>query len=180
MRRRRRNGPVIALLLIIILIMAGAIAAMIIYAGKKQNEPKINKVSITDEIAAKTYVWLSEIEQMNLSYEEISEMYEEINVDVILTKTKGKNTYEQKLDESSYEEARIQAKEKLENIYRKAISNKIKSEGYENDFDDRLVDDLMQEAYNMSVSEYIEYCNVDYFPSKEKMSLKYSGEIMHE
>lgn len=178
-RRRRRRLSALVPVLFILVIALMVIVGMLIYTrAKEAKEPKYKYISMTEEAAARAYVWLSEIENSNITYDEIKELMGDFNMEVVETPTGQKGVYVRSIADGSYDYCLSQAKTGLERAYRKAVINRIMAAGgIEGEVTDATVEELMMEVYGLSVSEYLDGQNVDIFPDINELNQKYSGEV---
>lgn len=181
LKKSNRRKSVLIWVLIILLI---AIAAATGYLGytqyKKSKEPVNLYYSMTEEASARAYVWLSKIDDMNLSYDDVKECMGDFNLEVIKTPTDQKGVYSLSLAEKAYEYCENQAEVGLEKAYKKVVSDRITSSGYEGTITDDTVENLMMDTFGLSVSDYLKECNITLLPSEEEIIAKYSGEIEDE
>lgn len=178
-KKRRNYGGIIAATLAFIILLA-AIIMLLFYIEKQAKQPKHEYISLTEEASAKTYVWLSEIENLNISYEDVKEIMGDISLDILLTPTKVKGEYEMSMIEGTYEEAYEKARAGLEKSFKQAVIDRIKSEGFEGNVNDAEVDGLIKEVYGISVSEYVDICEVQVIPAKDVLEAQYSGVVSPE
>ena len=177
-RRRRRLSPLVPVLFILVIALMAIVGMLLVSRAKAAKEPKHKYVSMTEEAAARAYVWLSEIDDFDISYDEIKAMMGDFNMEIIETPTKEKGVYALSMADGSYEYCVSQAKVGLEKAYKQAVVNRIMAAGgIEGEVTDATVEELMMEAYGVSVSEYLEGQNIDYFPSLDEMNEKFSGEV---
>lgn len=180
MRRKRRKDSSIIAVTFIVFILIVALAGIVIYSTIKSKEPKYKYESLTEEITAKTYVWLNEIDDMELSYEDIRDTFGEIKIEIVLKKAKGKGMYIQSLNEESYNAAVEQIKAGINKLFKQVIVEKIRSEGFEGEISESLLESIMTESYKMTISEYIDNYASDIIPDKNTLINKYSGEVAYE
>lgn len=170
-------GIVVALLLLTI---AGVCVALFVLGNKKAQEPVTKYVSVSEEASAKAYVWLAQIEDMSLEYEDVQGIMGEMKLEVVLTPTEQKGIYTQAPVEASYKECVNKAKAGLERAYLEVLKSRLLAAGFEGNCEKADMDKMMQEAYGVSVSEYLEQCDVSLLPEFTTIQEKYSGEVSNE
>lgn len=179
-RQNRRKTVYIVLLLFVILILSGFLVFTALKQYKVSKEPIHDYVSMTEEASARAFVWLSNIEDTELTYEEVKECMGDFNLEIVKTPADKKGVYTMSLADNAYGYCLSQAKTGLERAYRLSVCKRITSTGYEGTVNDELVESLMQETFGMSVSDYISQCEIVLLPSEEELISKYSGEVSDE
>jgi len=175
-RKKKSKAPVVFLIFVIIVLL-GILTAGLVFYLKSLKEPKYEKVSLTEEVSAKAYVWLSNIEDMEVSFDEIRDAMGDISLDLVLTPTGERHMYSQEIIEGSYNECCIKADEGLKKAYALVLSNRLKKEGYLEEVDVNKAEELMKEAYGISLMEYFEKEEIELMPSEEDLKLKYNCEV---
>ena len=177
-RRRRRLSALVPVLFILVLALMAIVGMLIFTRAKEAKEPKYTYVSMTEEAAARAYVWLSEIDDCNITYDDLKAIMGDFNMEIVETPTGEKGIYTKALADGSYEYCLSQAKTGLERAYRQVVINRLMvAGGIEGEVTDATVEELMMEEYGVSVSEYLEGQNIDIFPSLDELNQKYSGEV---
>ncbi len=163
----KNNGKIIALSIscVILAIITILLVVVMIINNRK---PIYEERSMSSEISAKVYVWLAQIENTQLTYDEVKECIGECSVVVIKTK-KGRDEFEYKLEEGTYDECARMAFEGLERAYKLAVTKRLQASGYEGEITDTLVDELMKDSYGVSVREYLEEQNVALLPDESQI-----------
>ncbi len=175
-RRRKKRGNSILLFCIMTVITVVVILGLLIFLKIKYSKPFYEYVSMSEEAAARAYIWLNQMEDMPLSYEEIKEMMGDIRLELILTPTGEKGRYMRALADGTFEDCQEKAQAGLEKAYREVAGYRFFAAGYEGD----ILDDMMQEVYGVSVSEYLSYCKVQLIPTLVELTEMYSGEVTNE
>lgn len=179
-RKNRRKTVFIVFLTIVIIILGLAMAGILIKQYKESTKPVYEYVSMTEEASARAYVWLCKIEDTDLSYDDVKSCMGDFNLEVIKTPLKEKGKYERKLADGAYEYLVSQSEAGLESAYYFAIMRRIRNSGYEGDINEELVNRLMDETFGMSVTEYLDQCNISLLPSEQELREKYEGEVSSE
>ena len=179
-KKKKRGGAVTAVLFILCVALMIIVGMLMVVRYKESKTPVYEYVSVTDEAAAKAYVWLSQIENTDITYDEVKSCMGDFNLELIKTPTNKKGVYSRKLADGTYEYCEGQAKAGFEKAYRLAVMKRLRNSGYEGEITEALVDELMIEAYEVSVSEYLRGCNVSVFPSAQEISSRYEGEVSNE
>lgn len=177
----KRSKAWLAVILAISFLFAAILGFMIFLSSRaSKKEPIYQYASMSEEAAARAYIWLNQMEDMALSYEEIKERMGEISLKIVLTPGEEKNTYVQSLDGDTYTECMKQAQNGLAASFRDAVRQRFSDAGYEGEISDEMLDEMMQEEYGVSVSEYLALCEVQLLPDLEELTETYSGEVTYE
>lgn len=177
-RRRRRRISIITPILFLIVIALLVFIGLILYKQhKKSKEPIFEYVSIAEEASARALVWLNDIDDIELSFEDVKECMGEFNLEVKYTPTETKGIYTVELMPDCYEYCESQAKIGLEKSYRLAVINRLQKVGYEGPCTDETVEKLMKTTFGITVADYLEQCEISLLPSFEELNAKYSGEV---
>lgn len=181
LRRQNRIKTVfIAVLVIVIVVLAVIMGVFAIKQYQESKKPVYEYVSMTEEASARAFVWLSKIEDTDLSYDDVKACMGEFNLELVKTPTEEKGKYDRQLADGAYEYLQSQATVGLEKAYRLAVTRRIQNFGYEGTIDDALVEKLMKETFGLSVSEYLKQCDITLLPTKEELTEKYAGEVSDE
>ncbi|MDO4188053.1 MAG: hypothetical protein Q4D29_03610 [Lachnospiraceae bacterium] len=174
LKRKNRNKSIwiIILVVVIVILLAGIGIGYAKYYKKNYKDPSFEYISMTEEASARAYVWLSKIEDTDLSYEEVKNCMGNFNLEVIKKPTDVKGEYTYELAEGGYDYCRNQARVGFEKAYYEAIKKRIVNSGYEGTVDDELVDRLMTETFGMSVSQYIDECDIKLLPDLVDINVK--------
>lgn len=184
-RRKLRILSVLTPILTIAVIALCLIIGMLFYKQYKESkEIKYEYVSMTEEAAARAYVWLNDIENNELSYDEIKDCMGQFNLELVLTPSKTKGEYDRAIAENAYEYCVSQAEEGLEKAYKKAVINRLIAADYELDHNsiptDETVESLMKDTFGISVSEYLKKMNVKLLPSNDELNSMFTGVVKDE
>ncbi len=180
MRRRRRRFRFKFLLFGILgcLLIAGIV--WFIFHKREESRPLMVPISITEEVSAKAYAWLNQVDDTGLSYEDVRNIMGELQLMVVFTPTLQRGHYMQELQKGTYDSCAQSAWESFELAYRQVMKNRLKAEGYPGECTDDRLDALMKEAYGMTVSEYLATCEISLMPDWDQLSARYSGEVDRE
>jgi len=180
-RKKRRRGSALAAVLFVLCITLIVIVAMLTVALIRNKDKAVYEyVPMTEEASAKVYVWLSQIDGTELTYDEVKNCIGDFNLELVKTPTKEKGLYNRKLADGAYEYCLNQAQTGFEKAYKLSVMKRLKSSGYEGTITEQLVEELMMEAYEVSVADYLKGCNVDIFPSQQEIISRYEGEVRNE
>ena len=172
-RKNRSKSIWIAILVFIIVFLIGAfLIAYAKYYKKTYKDPSFEYISMTEEASARAYVWLSKIEDTNLTYEDVKSCMGSFNLEVVKTPTDVKGQYEYKIADGSYEYCLKQAELGLESAYLLAIKNRIIATEYSGEVTDELVGRLMEETFGMNVSEYLKKHEIKLLPEEKDINVK--------
>ena len=178
-RKNRRKSIFIVILILIIAILIGCFGIFAIKEYKASKEPSFEYVSMTEEASARALVWLSQIDDIDLSYDDVENCMGSFNLEVVKTPTEEKGVYTISLADNSYEYCQSQAQTGFEKAYKSAVKSRIIASGYEGNVSDETIEDLMMQTFGMSVSEYLKQCNVKLLPAKDELlqevTLKYAS-----
>lgn len=175
-RRLKRKNRVKSMWIMILLIVILILLVFIGINGYKQykktyKEPSYQYISMSEEASARAYVWLSKIKDTELSYDEVKQCMGEFNLEIVKTPTDVKGEYTYELADGAYEYCLNQAKVGLERAYKLAVIKRIKSTMYSDSVTDATVEELMMKTFGMSVSEYLEECDIDLLPEENEIEL---------
>lgn len=175
-----KYGRILLLFCIMVFVSFAVILGAMAFLKAKEPEPVYEYVSMSEEAAARAYIWLSQIEDMPLSYTEIKEMMGDIQLTLVLTPTEEKGKYMRTLAEGTAADCEKKAADGLERAYREVVRYRFLADGYEGECSDDMLDDKMREAYGVSVSEYLSCCEVQLLPALEELTGLYAGEVTDE
>lgn len=178
-RKNRRKSVWIIILLIIILLLCALIGYGVFKQHRDSKKPSMQYISMTEEAAARAYVWLSKIEDIELSYDDVKECMGDFNLEVVKTPI-DKNTYKIEPADGAYEYCRSQASIGLEKAYKMAVCRRIKASGYEGTASDEVVEEIMMKTFGMTVEQYLKECNIELLPTEAEVQEKYAGEVSDE
>ncbi len=179
-KKKRGNGILLFFMIISVSLIVVLVCMLLLKLRDSRKEPVYVSVSMSEEAAARAYVWLNQIEDMPLSYTEIKEMMGDIRLELVLTPAGEKGKYTQALAEDTFADCQEKAQNGLEKAYREVARYRFLAAGKEEEISDDMLDDMMQEAYGVSVSEYLSFCDVQLMPTLEELTEMYSGEVTNE
>lgn len=178
--RRKRTNPLvwkIPVALLAVTLLAGIVAVHVLaFQNRGKGPEKEQTVSVTEEVTARAYVWLQQIEDMELSYPEVRETIGDVEIQLV--KNPGDSAGELVL--SSYEEAKQKAMQGMEQLFCKVLTDRLKKSGYEGSCEPADLDRMMQDAYGVTVSEYIIQCEIPLLPTTEELQKRLEQEVAHE
>ena len=175
-KRRRRNSALTFVFFVMTIVFMMTTGLLFAARYKDAKKPVYEYVSMTDEASANAYVWLSQIEENGLTYDDIKNCMGDFNLEIVKTPTKEKGVYSVKIADGSYDYCVSQARMGFEKAYRLAVINRLKISGYEGEISDELVDRLMMEAYDVNTEQYLDEQNVKLLSDFTDISEKYEGE----
>jgi len=176
----KKKSALTPILLGIVLIMSAVIGLFIFNEYKKSKEPRYEYVSLSEEAAARAYVWINNIEDNGVSFEDAKECMGEFNLELVSNPTEERGIYQRSLADGAYEYAASSAKVGMEKMYRLAVKNRLVAAGFEGEPTDEDVENLMQKTFGVSVEEYLTRENIELLPTEEELNEKYSGEVSYE
>lgn len=179
-KKTKKLKRIIAVLGTLLFLWSGFLITFFVISYQKSHRVLSETIDMADEVVAKAYVWLSEIEGNSLTYEETKEIFGEISLECTLTPKKRKNLYDRTLVEGSYESCASLATVGFEKAYKTVVQNRLILEGFEGEVTETLVEELMMSSYQISVSDYLKNYGPILMPSKEEVVTKYEGEVLHE
>ncbi len=179
-RGAKRYGRGILLFCIMISVILAVILGCMLFMKSKNSEPDYEYVSMSEEAAARAYIWLNQIEDMPLSYTQIKEMMGDIRLKLVLTPTGEKGKYMRTLADGTFADCQEKAENGLEKAYREVAGYRFLAAGYEGEISGDMLDDMMREEYGVSVAEYLSFCDVQLMPTLEELTEMYSGEVTDE
>ena len=176
-KRRRRISVITPVLFFIVIALLVFIGLMILKQYKDSKEPVFEYVSMTEEVSARALVWLNEIDDINLSFDDVKECMGNLNIEIKYSPTETKGIYTQEIVPGCYEQCESGAKAGLEKAYKLAVMNRLQLAGYSEPCTDETVENLMKSTFGLSVSEYISQCDISILPTEDELKAKYSGEV---
>lgn len=176
----KKRSVLTPILLGIVIVMSVAIVLFLYGQYKASKEPVYKYVSMSDEAAARAFVWLNEIEDNELTFEQVKECMGDFNLELVLVPTEEKGVYTRSLAEGAYDYVYSQSKVGFEKAYKIVVKNRLQAAGFEGECTDETVEELMQKTYGVSVEEYLEGCDVKLIPTREELEEEYSGEVTNE
>lgn len=176
-KKRRRRGGAMAAVFFVLTIVFMIISGLLFAARYKESKkPVYEYVSMVDEASAKAFVWLSQIDDNGLTYEDVKACMGEFNLEIVKTPAKDKGVYDVQIVDGSYDYCVAQAETGLEKAYKMAVCKRLLTSGYEGEISDETVETLMKEAYEVSVSDYIREQNITLIPEYDELSAKIIAE----
>ena len=112
---------------------------------------------------------MKSIDRLGRNYADILEQWR------ILTKEKG--VYMRVIADGAYEYCASQAQTGFEKAYRMTVMKRLSASGFEGEINEALVENLMRESYEVSVSEYLKGQDISVIPSLEELKERYEGEV---
>jgi len=180
-RRRRKKKkkksiwtPILFLLVLVLISIIGFMGYRNFVESKKVI---IKEVDLSDKAAAMCLVWLGQIDDNQLSYEDVKLCMEGVTIPVTYSPTGKRCVYTQSIQETDYEASLEKAKGGLKKAYILTVKNRLEADEYEGEITDELIEELMQKAYGISIDVYLEQCDIQILPAFEKLSEEYSGEV---
>ena len=165
-RRKKGHGflkAFLGTLLALIVVAAGVLAVLYFW-----DRPFTRTVSLSEDVAVNTYVWLSDVEGMTLTYSDIKDQVGAIDLEIAMTPTGKSHLYTQEVSAESYTECEKKAKAGLKNAFIAVAKEQLG--------DSADVSALMEDTFGVTVEEYLESCNLTLLPTLESLQDKYSGE----
>lgn len=147
--------------IIIILFAVGlvGIARQPVRQDTVDNTVDSRPLEFRQEVAARAYVWLDQIEGMSLGYDDVLTYMADVELDFDNM-------------EDSYPNARQQAYEGLYQAYVTVVRERKAAGGYEGEISNDEVDQWMLAAYDVTVMEYLQQ-TVELVPAMEELEARY-------
>lgn len=177
MQKRSSFTPI---LLGIVLILSAVVGLFVFNEYRALKEPKFEYVSLSEEAAARAYVWLSKIEDNEVDFDEVKGCMGDFNLELVMMPTEEKGIYHRNLADGSYEYAASQAKIGMEKAYKMVVRNRLLAAGFEGECTDEEIENLMQKTFGVSVEEYLDSREIELLPTEEELIEKYAGEVSNE
>lgn len=189
-RKKSRNNGMLPLLLSLLGLVTLVLVLLSVSYLKNyylpSKEVKYREVSLTEEAAGRAGLWLSGIEEVQLSYDEILECMGELKVQVSYTPTGKKGIYKQELIEETYDQCEQSALLGLEKAFCNVLNKRYEMMGTVANPEDFVpmtedeIDELMKETFGVGLHEYFEGLDIQLLPTKDEMKNMYSGEVLYE
>lgn len=181
--RRKRTNPLVWKILVALLavtLVAGIVAVHVLaFRNRGRGPEKEQTVSVTEEVTARAYVWLQQIEDTELSYPEVRETIGDLEIQLEKDQ-KNPGDSAEALVLSSYEEAKQKAMQGMEKLFCRVLTERLQKSGYEGSCEPAELDRMMQDAYGVTVSEYIRQCEIPLLPTTEELQKRLEQEVAHE
>lgn len=182
-KRKKKKSIMTPILMLMVLILA-AIVGFFCYTYyneyKESQKSRVKIVDLSDKATAMALSWLANIDDNGLDYDIVKDCMGELSIPVTLTPTENRKVYSQSMQESDYATCLERANEGLKKAYIKIIEKRLADEGVENEVTEDYADELMKEAYGISLDEYLELSNIQVLPDWEELNTQYSGEVDDE
>ena len=182
-KRKKKKSimtPILLLLVLILVTIVGLFSYKEYQEYKEAQKIKVKTVDLSDKATAMALSWLADIDDNGLDYRKVRDCIGELKLSVTLTPAGKKKTYMQSIEESNYADCQEKAYEGLKKAYVKAVETRLINEGFEGEVTESFVDELMQEAYGLSLDEYLKSMDIQLLPTWEELSTQYSGEVNDE
>jgi len=180
-RRRRRSALAPIFLAIMLFFICIGIIALMVIKYKENMQPVYDEISLSEEVSAKAYVWLNQIDDMNISYEDLRQAIGDINLTVELTPSGKKGIKNQQIVDGAYEQCLEKAYSGLANAYWQVVASRLTESGYDKPINQNTVEKLMKDTYGLSIVDYLKACeDLSLLPSKEDAMTKYNQEVTDE
>lgn len=176
----KKRSAFTSILLGIVLILSAVVGLFVFNEYRASKEPKFEYVSLSDEAAARAYVWLSKIEDNGIDFDEVKVCMGDFNLELVLMPTEEKGVYQRSLSAGSYDYALSQAKAGMEKAYRIVVRNRLLEAGFEGECTDEEIEALMKKTFGVSIEEYLSGENIVLLPTEEELTKKYAGEVSNE
>lgn len=183
LRKKAKHANTILVLSVLLMSITLSAVLVCMLAWKvrsSQKEPLYEYVSMSEEAAARAYIWLNQIEDMPLTYTEIKQMMGDIHLTLVLNPTEEKGKYARTLADGTVSDCQNRAWNGLEEAYREVVRYRLMADGQKESISDEEMDELMREAYGVSVAEYLASCEVQLLPAIEELTEAYLREAVYE
>lgn len=180
-KRRRRSALTPVILAVMLFFICVAVICLIILKARDNKKPIFKEISITEEVTAKAYVWLNQIEDIDISYEEVRGIMGDISITVELKPSENKGMKLQEITDGSYQKCYDAAYNGMAEAYNRVVSKRLLDSGYEGELSANIVDSLMKEAYGLSVMDYLKQCeDLTIIPSEDELKQRFNVEVEYE
>ena len=179
MTKKQKRKLVNRILTIATILLAAALIVVCVFVIKDKKKVRTAEVDLTDRVTAQALVWLSEIQDMPLSYDEVKACMGSVVLRCEDTPTGEKGVYTRKAVPESYGGCYENAYAGLENAYVKVFNDRIEKKGQEGKYTKEDVDKTVQKAYGISLREYL-VSKILLLPSEEELLAEIEGEVRYE
>ncbi len=182
MKKRKNIVPIIILLLIVlILISVMGIWAINSALSARIDGEYIRQIDLSDECAESAYDFLSSIENVDFSYEEIHNSYEDICIGEHIRfmperLSLGEGTYIEFIPEEDYNAKRDEFYSILSGYIKNAVDERLIMEGYSYSQDESAA--LTDDALGMELEEFLKENFSDLFVSYESLTEAFPSDRM--
>lgn len=180
-KRRRRTALTPVILAVMLFFIFVSVICLMVLKARENRKPIFKEISLTEEITAKGYVWLSQIDGMDLSYEEVRDIMGAICVTVELKPSENKGMKLQEITEGSYAKCYEAAYDGMLEAYNRVVCKRLKDSKFEGEASADTVDSLMKEVYGLSTIDYLKQCeDLQLIPSEEALKNRFNVEVEYE
>lgn len=159
--------------LLVGLIMCAVYIIMQHLPGKSSKKQVYHRsVNVADCLSGDIAIWLSTIEDVEIDSAYVSKKLGNIKVDSVLTMdtdSDGNNTYQEMIDDKSYEDMTNKVNKIVEEILSSAIAKSLEESGYAEEVSNSEAEAIASSVLGMSISEYLQANNVLLIPAKDSL-----------
>lgn len=180
-KRKHRKGKGRLLLTLFLLLAVGlGLFAYYKYQESKKPIPQDFTVDLTQEVTAKAYVWLAQIEDFPYTYEELQQKFGAVYLEITQTPMGDKPAFENWVAKGSYEKTQEQVAQSLLTLYKEILTMRLQQAGFQGELTDETLDTMMQEAYGIDVETYLKQYGPELLPTFEACKARYAQEVAYE
>lgn len=141
------------------------------------------EVDMTGQAAVEAFIWLQDMEGVEISMEDVDSRMGNLTVQVNLTLEKtnwSTGTFRSYIVPESYEGCNQAAYEAFAALFRELTGERLRMAGYTSDTGEEAVEALVEETFGMSTVSYLMTCGPALLPSLEELQGKYDGSGTYE
>lgn len=178
-RKTKNHTPLIVILLLLTISFFGACMFFLYKEYKKSNISGVYEgyIDLSEDCALRCYAFLSDIEDVNVSYLDVMDAYKECGISskvVFSGEGFGKNgTYSIETDETEYKELVNECYVILGDLMKNYISVRLATEGY--DYSDEECNELITSSLGCELTDYLKANFTEIFAPYENVELSYSS-----
>jgi len=136
------------------------------------------QADLSEQASVTAFLWLQDIEGVDVSLEELEPCMEGLTVQVDLTleqTARSEGTFRCYVVQESYENCNQAAYEAFAAVFRELLGERLRMAGYTGDTGAEAVETLVTETFGMSTVSYLTSCGPALLPSLEELQGEYDG-----
>lgn len=179
MRKTTKNVALILLFLTLIVLLALMIYLHFFASADQDISGQwTTQVDVSEQASVTAFLWLQDMEGVDVSLEELEARMEglTVQVDLVLEQTaRSEGTFQSHVMTESYENCNQAAYEAFAAVFRELLGERLRMAGYTGDTGTEAVEALVAETFGMSTVSYLMSCGPALLPPMEELQGTYDG-----
>lgn len=176
-------------IVILLILSVGILAAILVHSRlQAQREANLSgewsaRLDMTEQAVVAAFGWLSDIEAVSVSPEDVAACMRNLTIQVNLTLEQtapGQGTFRCEISPEAYDACRQAAYQALGEAFRAALAERLLMAGYAGSTDEAALGELAEEALGMPLFSYLMSCGPALMPSLEELQARYDGSGSYE